>query len=268
MRTFVVGECINENKFELWDPDASTETEFELVVARSLSCVYPSHVCVMFSGGFRYDDRIYRPDMALIARDYSHWFIIEVELITHSFQNHILPQVRSFQYGEPQSDCVASLVKSNVLNAKQAETLMSFVPRTVAVIANKWNPDWYLGLSALQIQLLAISVFRSKEGREAIEVTGRLESFMTHLGFGKYVAVDRSLIFPKNLSIPDGEVQINDPAGSLGTWVIRRDSKFAWIEKANGTPDLPDNCYIQLIRTIDGGFSFRRPTPRGRFYSE
>jgi len=43
MRTFVVGECSEENKFNLWDPDASTETEFELVVARALSCVYKSN---------------------------------------------------------------------------------------------------------------------------------------------------------------------------------------------------------------------------------
>jgi hypothetical protein len=264
----LVVECINENRFELWDPDALTETEFELTVARSLSCIYPAHVCVMFSGGFRYDDRIYHPDMALIAKDFSHWFIVEVELVTHSFQNHILPQVRSFQYGEPQSDCVSSLVKSNVLNAQQAETLISFVPRNVAVITNKWNADWYLGLSALQIQLLSISVFRSNEGREAVEVNRRLETFMTHLGFGKYVAVDRSLIFPKDLSIPDGEIQINDPAGSIGTWMIRRDSKFAWIEKTSGTPDFPDDCYIQLIRTIDGGFSFRRPNLRGRMHRE
>ena len=79
MRTFLVGECLEENKFTLWDPDAATETEFEMVVVRALSCAYPSYVCVVFSGGFRYDDRVYRPDMALIAKDLSHWFIIEVE---------------------------------------------------------------------------------------------------------------------------------------------------------------------------------------------
>ena len=120
MRTFVVGDCLDKNKFQLWDPDASRETEFEMLVARALSCVYPSHVCVMFSGGFQYDDRVYRPDMALIAKDFSHWFIIEVELVTHSFYNHVLPQVRAFQYGEAQSDCINSLVASKLLTHQQA----------------------------------------------------------------------------------------------------------------------------------------------------
>ena len=260
----MVGECLEPNKFELWDPDASTEVEFEMVVARALACVYPQHFCVMFSGGFQYDNRVYRPDMALIAKDYSHWFIVEVELVTHSFENHVLPQVRAFQYGEPQPNCIGSLVNSKVANPHQAETLMSFVPRTVAVVANKWNSEWSLGLAALQVQLLAISVFRSKQGLEAVEVNGRLESFMAHLGFGRFVAVDRSLVFPKNLSLPDGEVQINDPEGSIGTWVIRRDGNFAWMVKSVGTPDLQDGCYVQLIRTLDGGYSFRRPAARGR----
>jgi hypothetical protein len=262
MRTFVVGECLDENRFDLWDPDASTETEFEMVVARALSCVYPSYVCVMFSGRFRYDDRFYCPDMALIAKDFSHWFVIEVELVTHSFENHVLPQVRAFQYGESQPDCVSSLVKTNLMNARQAETFVAVVPRTVAVIANKWNPEWYVGLSALQIQLMAISVFRSSSGKEAVEVSGRLETFAAHLGFGKYAAVDRSLVFPIDLSLPDGQVQINDPAGSIATWTIKRDGQFAWLVKGTGTPDLPDESLIQLIRTVDGGLSLRRPSQR------
>ena len=140
---------------------------------------------------------------------------------------------------------------------------MSFVPRTVAVIANKWNSEWYQVLSALQIQLLAISVFRSMGGQDAVEIDGKLEAFKAHLGFGRYVAIDRSLVFPNDISLPDGAVQINDPEGSLATWVIRREGNFAWIVKETGTPDLPDNCYVQLIRTLDGGLSLRRPALRG-----
>jgi hypothetical protein len=264
MRTFVVGECLAENKFDLWDPDASGETEFEKVVARALSCVYPRYVCAMFSGSFRYNDRTYHPDLALIARDFSHWFVIEVELVTHNFQSHVLPQVRSFQYGEAQSDCVNSLVKTELMNAAQAKTFMAVVPRTVAVIANKWNSDWFVALSALQIQLAAISIFRSSTGKEAVEVTGRLEAFSAHLGFGRYAAVDRALVFPKDLGLPDGEVQINDPGGSIATWTISRDRQYAWLVKAVGTPDLPDDYTFQLVRTVDGGLTLRRPAQRMR----
>lgn len=264
MRTFVVGECLSENKYELWDPDASTETEFEMVVARALSCIYPGYVCVMFSGTFRYDNRSYRPDMALIAKDFSHWFVVEVELVTHSFENHVLPQVRAFQYGEALPDCISSLVKTKLMDSRQAETFISAVPRNVAVVANKLNTDWQIGLSALQVQMLAISVFRSGGGHEAIELTGQLESFAAHLGFGRYSAVDRALVFPKDAKLPEGTIQINDPGGSVATWNIKKDGQYFWIVKEVGTPDLPDDCYVQLIRTTDGAFSLRRPAPLWR----
>jgi hypothetical protein len=264
MRTFVVGECLDENKYELWDPDASTETEFEMVVARALSCIYPRYVCVMFSGTFQYDNRSYRPDLALIAKDFSHWFIVEVELVTHSFENHVLPQVRAFQYGEALPDCIGGLVKTNLMDFKQAETFISVVPRSVAVVANKLHMDWQIGLNALQVQLLAISVFRSGRGNEAIELTGRLESFAAHLGFGKYSAVDRALVFPRDTNLPEGKIKINDPGGSVATWTIKKDGQFVWIVKEVGTPDLPDDCFVQLIRTTDGAFSLRRPTPTWR----
>jgi hypothetical protein len=219
----------------------------------------------MFAGSFRYDDRFYRPDMALIANDFSHWFIIEVELVTHSFENHVLPQVRAFQYGEWQPDCIPSLARSGFIKAEQAQTLLSYVPRTVAVIANKWNSDWQAGLSALQVQLVSISVFRSFVGDEAVELNGKLEGFAAHLGWGKYTAVDRSLVFPKELTLPDGKVQINDPEGSLAIWNVRRDTNHVWVAKESGTPDFVDESYIQLIRTVAGGFSFRRPTSRARY---
>ena len=79
------------------------------------------------------------------------------------------------------------------------------------------------------------------------------------------MAVDRSLVFPKDLPLPDGEIQINDPAGSIATWTIKRNIQFAWMVKAAGTPDLPDELLIQLIRTVDGGLSLRRPNPRPRY---
>jgi len=93
MRTIMVGDCSPERVYQLSDPDAPNETEFEYTVARILSCVYPDFLCIVFGGGFKYDDRISRPDLAMIARDFSHWFIIEVELVSHSFMDHVLPQV-------------------------------------------------------------------------------------------------------------------------------------------------------------------------------
>src|SRR5581483_2694836 len=169
MTTILVGECQKENLFEVWDADAALETEFELVVAKALMCMYPNHRCITFGGTFKLEDNVSRPDLALIAKDLSHWFVIEVELISHSLEGHVLPQVRTFRYGDPQRDCISVLSKALSMDRNQIETFLLTVPRAVAVVANKRHRDWEIALRSLDVQLLTVSAFNSPAGIQAIE---------------------------------------------------------------------------------------------------
>lgn len=92
------------------------------------------------------------------------------------------------------------------------------------LIANKWNAA--NGLSALQIQLLAISVFRSSSGRGG-RAKRKLEAFRAHLGFGKYVAVDRSLVFPKDLPLTEDPIT---PALQGGRGCHRPAATVVWLQ--------------------------------------
>jgi hypothetical protein len=111
MRTILVGDCAADRLYQLSDPDALTEPEFEYAVARALTCIYQNFRCIVFGGSFHYLDRTHKPDLALVAKDFSHWFIIEVELISHSLDLHVLPQIRTFSYGVPAADCISILSK-------------------------------------------------------------------------------------------------------------------------------------------------------------
>ena len=82
MKTLLVGDCKPDHVFILSDPDAPSESQFEFEVAKALACLYPKHRCIPFTGSFRYGDRCYQPDLALISKDLSHWFVIEVELLS------------------------------------------------------------------------------------------------------------------------------------------------------------------------------------------
>src|SRR5262245_59330266 len=106
------------------DPDAPTEAEFEYRVVKALACLYQKYSCIVFGGTFYFEQRRYRPDLALVAKDFSHWFVIEVELVTHSLEGHVLPQVRAFRYGEPLGDCISVLSREPGIGASQAETLL------------------------------------------------------------------------------------------------------------------------------------------------
>jgi hypothetical protein len=258
MKTLLVGDRSPDNVFILSDPDAPTEAEFELEVAKALSWMYPRHVCIPFSGSFRHGTRCYRPDLALVAKDGSHWFVIEVELVSHSFENHVLPQIRAFQSGEPEPDCASQISKMLGLSQEQAQVLIEQIPRTIAVIANKLDHSWSKALATISVQMLAVSIYRSDKGIVAVEVDGMLESVAEHLGFGYFSATDRSLRFPKSAKIPDGILQVFDPEGSLSFWVSTRATDAIWLTKEVGLPDFTQGACIQLIRTAEGRLSFRR----------
>lgn len=259
MTTILVGDCAKDNLFEIWDADAARETEFELIVAKALMCIYPTYRCFPFGGTFKLDDSVSRPDIALVARDLSHWFVIEVELVSHSFDGHVLPQVRTFRYGEPQLDCISVLAKELKMDRSQIATFLMTVPRTVAVIANKRHRDWEVVLRSHDIQLLAVSAFNSPSGLQAVEVDGRLIANQEHVGFGVYVATDRSLRFHQGVSLPDGDIMVDDAGGAGSVWTVTRDTTYAWVTKSQGTPDIVHGAHVQMIRTFSGRFVVKRP---------
>lgn len=259
LKTMMLDGCDPDAVYRLKDPDASYESEIEAASIKILSCLYPTYTCVVFGGGFEYDGRVSRPDLALIARDYSHWFIIEVELISHSLTGHVLPQVTAFQYGAPQADCATILSSAVRITRSQAETLVEHVPRSVVVIANRHDSIWETSLAAHGIQFGVVSVFMARGGTEAIEWDGALTVVETSLGFGPYMAVDRSLRFPSQVDLPNGLIQISDATGAPGTWVVTRDNRFAWITKERGTPAIANGTFVQLRRSYDGSISIKVP---------
>lgn len=258
MKTFLIDGCAPGSKYQLVDPDAPSEAEFEHAVVRGLTCAYPTYECIVFSGGFRYDDRVYKPDLALVARDRSHWFVIEVELTSHSLEAHVLPQVRAFQYGSWESDCIGILARELALSASQAETMLTYLPRSVIVIANRRDDQWRWALSALEVQVLTVSRYRSPTGVEAIELDGNLEVVAKSVGFGTYSATDRSLVVPKSADIRLGRLQIDDPTGAPSAWTATVSGEKIWITKDLGAPDIDHGSFVQLIRTVDGRLSLRR----------
>ena len=260
MSTILVGNCAKENLYQLWDADAASETEFEYIVAKTLICVYPQYHCIVFGGGFKLEGETHRPDLALIAKDFSHWFVIEVELISHSLLGHVLPQMRTFRYGEPQPDCASILARETKLPHSQISTFLKVVPRSVAVVLNKKSKEWETSLGSLEVQLLTVSAYKSSAGIEAVEVDGQLAVLKEHLGFGIFSATDRSLRFPASVRLPEGEVVIND-GGTGALWTVVRDAKFAWVTKNIGVPDILNGSHVQLIRTYSGEITIRKSMP-------
>lgn len=260
MRVFVAGHCDSENLFDVVDPTAFSEAEFEAEVIKALHCAYPNYHCGVFRGSFHLDGDRRGADLALIHRNLSHWFVVEVELISHSLERHVLPQARCFRYGEPEHECVTSLCRAFPgIDRGRAESLIRWLPRSVVVVANRFDPTWLNALKALDVQLLVVSVFRGRSGRVGHEVAGKLEIRKESLGFATYSAIDKSLRLAKSAPIPLGDIQVEDPYGISAIWTVRETESALWITRKTGDPGFPHEEYVQVIRTIDGKITLRLP---------
>lgn len=258
MKTLMFGECSAERTFGLRDPNFPTETEFEYLAAQAITCAYPQYRCVTFGGSFIFEGRTSRPDLALVAADFSHWFVVEVELITHSLTLHVLPQVRTFRYGEPQADCAVTLARRLDISPSRAQTLVKHVPRGVAVVANKRNLEWQLAFRALDAQMLVVSVYDSNQGQVAFEIDGVLERSQENVGFGEYSATDRSIRFHRGTALPLGRVQVADSDGAPSWWIISEAAEAIWMTKEAGALDVDNGSFVQMIRTSEGRLVLRR----------
>lgn len=171
MKSLVLGLCDSGRVYRSVDPDAAGEAECEALTVRGLSCAYPTYDCIVFGGGFRLDDEIRRPDLALVANDRSHWFIVEVELASHSFEKHVLPQVRTFRYGDPEPECASILARELNIHRGRAETMLNYIPYGVAVVANRRVPAWEAVLQSHSVSLLSVGLFRDENGADIVRST-------------------------------------------------------------------------------------------------
>lgn len=256
MRKVMISPCQSDHVFALCDPDLPSETEFEAITLRAFGCLFPKYQCVIFGGRFQYEDEIRKPDIAMIARDRSHWFVVEVELVCHSLEGHVLPQVRAFRYGEPQPDCPGILSRELGIDLGEAHTIVHRVPRSVVVVANRYRSDWEQCIRAHQGQMMVVSRFANSGEREAFEVTGSLVAIKESLGFGMYSATDAMIRFARSIPLPEGSVQI-EAGGVASLWRVYRDEKHAWIVKEAGRTDLSEGEHVQLIRSEDGRITMR-----------
>jgi hypothetical protein len=260
VRIFVAGECHQRNVFQLVDPSEFSEIAFEAEVVKALRCSHPGYLCGVFRGSFRLDHERRGADLALIHKSLSHWFVIEVEIPSHSLDGHVLPQARCIRYGEPEQECATSLCNAfPQLDRPHAEALVRFVPRSVAVITNRFDADWQAALRGLDVQLITVSVFRDSAGRVAHEIEGCLHVARENLGFATYSAIDKSLRIAKSAAIPLGRIRIEDPFGVASLWTVRESDASLWITKDVGDPALPHAEYLQMIRAFDGQITLRLP---------
>jgi len=254
MKLFIGGDCDSKDVFNLLDPSAFSEMDFEAHTVKALVCAYPEYFCIAFRADFSFENEIRRSDLALVHKSFSHWFIVEVELLSHSLMGHVVPQVRCFRYGDPLAACAGLLCDAiPQMDFSRAVSFLQFIPRSVVVVANRMSEEWKSCFRGLDVQMLTLSVYRRADGQIAHELEGSLFVMRENLGFFRYSAIDRSLRLPLTLSDIENRIDIVDPFGATGSWIVSRTKEALWLTKEVGDPGLPDNEMLQIVRTASGG---------------
>lgn len=109
MRSFFV-----ENPPGIFEPRVpASESDFEAQVLRVASKIMPNFNAASWKPLVK--DRHghgAKPDLAMISRDLENWYVIEVELASHSIPQHIAPQLETLANGIYDSALLPSLRKA------------------------------------------------------------------------------------------------------------------------------------------------------------
>ncbi len=124
MRPFLV-----ENPPRMFRPRTpSTEIQFEEQVLRVASELMPSYKIANWKPLVRdWHGHGAKPDLAMVSHDLDHWYVIEVELASHSISGHIAPQLETLGNGVYDSSLLPSLQKS--FPSEDIESLAQLVRR-------------------------------------------------------------------------------------------------------------------------------------------
>jgi hypothetical protein len=162
--------------FYLLSDNALFETEFENLVVQHAEMLRSDAIVVPFKEIIEADGLpSRRADLALVDLRYRFWWVIEVELIGHALEGHVLPQVQTFVEGRYGVSHAAALLRGSAeLDETRLRTMMMGEQPRVVVISNRHDPHWDRSITNAGASLAVLKVFRSDQNRDIFVIDGNL----------------------------------------------------------------------------------------------
>jgi hypothetical protein len=162
-------------------PGSLYEEEFETIVRQEGSDLFPNYVVGSFKVTVASEAGLVKPDLAVIDPHYRRWWVVEVELATHSLRSHVLPQIHKLVIGDYGVAHARYLARELVgLSEDALATMMKGAPPGVIVVVNDFVPAWEEPLKAAGADLFVVRLFRSGANVHLFHVAGALPSTDTN----------------------------------------------------------------------------------------
>lgn len=209
-----------------------SESDYEDKIKQYSHEIFSEFYTVRFKLDVKSDASTKKPDLILIAKDYSDWWVVEVELAGHSIE-HVLDQVDVFRTGDYNPVTITKYLTrvfqeelSDVpINNDKLERLIADSPPKILVIVDSPIPEWKERLDEMDVKLCDLQVFKNTERAEAYKIGGEYPAIYfdkAHLKFAKLARNTVEVIGGSMLSgllAVDSEVIINYK-GKSSRWTV------------------------------------------------
>lgn len=249
--------------YEQIEPTTIYEKEFEdqiLIHARS---IYPQFYVVPFKKTLESanpdsgESATVKPDLAFISKDYSEWWVVEVEMGYHDLEQHVIPQVQKLLYAEYTHGVAEYLVtKQPELAIDDLSELIRVTETRILVILNHYSLEWINELNKIGASVAVFEVFRGPNGKELFRANGMYpslyEDIITECTIHPAYANLLGLVDTSKMDLPENRQIVRLTFRNCLTEWIRWDSAGSvWLRPMGRNP-LKRKKRYQILRRGDG----------------
>lgn len=226
--------------FHELSPATLAESEFESLLIQNTDLIRPDTLIVPYKKTVYAGDRSARADLAIVAKDYRKWTVVEVEMLRHDLHRHVIPQIdtlRNALYDRSQAEYLAR--KNRMLDPEKLVQMLRGEPPEVLVLVNKYDEEWARETRRYGAHMMVFEIFRSPTtNRHIFAIDGNLpviaHDILTELAFG---------MLPRCLTVKSPAV-LDFQHGERVTIFI--DEQATYWERF----DTATECYITPVRSM------------------
>lgn len=164
------------------------EEDLERTVMTHLNAVLMDFYTIPFKAKIedKINNRIKVADLAIIKKDFSEWYIVEVELSGHSLK-HVSDQVESF-FNCNYSDYHAKYISEKYPeedNLDKIESMVNNHQPKLLVVVDKEKDEWKSKLDDFECGICVFQIYLNQEGGPAYRLSGEYPLSFTQNCFAR-----------------------------------------------------------------------------------
>lgn len=199
------------------------EYEYENNFLQQAQLIFPDYFAIKFKAPV--ESHYYgngKADLALIEKNYQHWYVIEIEKSSHSL-SHVLNQVSIFSNAEYDERTAKALKKEcEDLDFEKLNIMIKGQQPRVLVVVDVLKEDWIRSLKKYDADLAVFQIFRARNNKQVFRLNGfspkPLESQFSECYFEKIFKRNLIILSPAIIEEPNHGILVLNFYDTISEW--------------------------------------------------